>query len=140
VIQVPLHFLSQATLDDWSEQGKVRLDSNNLFLVAEARTMLLTPSLRFTHLIAGEEDPHQLLGRVKPLSAVQTLGGEHYMDSVIIGDIGYTVVEGYVGELSNPGLLLGRPGTPEPVVVTGEPSVGEAEALSQLFLKTVRDR
>jgi hypothetical protein len=140
VTQVALHFLPQKTLDGWSEDGRVRLDSNTLFLVAEARTMALTPALHFISLIAGQDDPHQLIGRVKTIAFLQQLGGEHYLDSVILGDIGYSVVEGYVGELSNPGLLLGRPGTPDPVVVTGEPSVGEAEALSQLFLRTVRDR
>jgi hypothetical protein len=44
-------------------------------------------------------DPHGLIGKIKTLEEVQALGGEHYADSVIMGDCAYQVIEGFVGEL-----------------------------------------
>ncbi len=87
-------------LQQWSDQGKVRLDDTTLTLLAEARTVKLTPAVRFTSLIDGGDDVNKLLGKVKTTAQVFELGAEHYLDSVIFGDIGYMVVEGFLGDLS----------------------------------------
>jgi hypothetical protein len=137
-VNQPRAFLEQALLHSWADSEQVRVDGEVLTFVAEQRTLQLTQAVRFVGLIDGTNDPHALVGKVKTLVQLQQLGAEHYMDSVICGDIGYTVVEGYVGDLSPAPSL--QTNTPAPTVVMGEPSVGEAEALSQLFLKTVRDR
>lgn len=93
-------FLTNEMLQQWSDQGKVRLDDTTLTLLAEARTVKLTPAVRFTSLIDGGEDPNKLLGKVKTKAQLDELGAEHYLDSVIFGDVGYTVVEGFLGDLS----------------------------------------
>jgi hypothetical protein len=97
---VPAVFLTNLMLQQWTEQGKVRLDDTTLTLVAENRTVRLTPAVRFTKLIDGGDDPHKLLGKVKTREQLVELQAEHYMDSVILGDVGYTVVEGFLGDLS----------------------------------------
>jgi len=97
---VPAVFLTNGMLQQWSDQGKVRLDDTTLTLLAEARTVKLTPAVRFTSLIDGGDDPNKLLGKVKTTAQIFELGAEHYLDSVIFGDIGYTVVEGFLGDLS----------------------------------------
>ena len=97
---MPAVFLTNGMLQQWSDQGKVRLDDTTLTLLAEARTVKLTPAVRFTSLIDGGDDPNKLLGKVKTTAQIFELGAEHYLDSVIFGDIGYTVVEGFLGDLS----------------------------------------
>jgi hypothetical protein len=93
-------FLSNVMLQHWTDQGRVRLDDDTVTLLAERRTVTLTPAVRFTKLIDGGGDPHRLLGTVKTRTQLVALGAEHYMDSVILGDVGYTVLEGFRGELS----------------------------------------
>jgi hypothetical protein len=160
-------FITQQMLTAWTDQGKVRLDENTLHLLQEGRTVNLKPAVRFTKLIDAGEDPHKLVGKVKTTEQLHELGAEHYMDSVILGDVGYTVVEGFMGDLSpppagarKPELTPARIGAPAPVsmpnvvppgvreaaAAAARPTSGpqsdlekEAEELSRLFLTTVRD-
>lgn len=174
---MPAVFITNAMLEQWADQGKVRLDDTTLTLLSENRTVKLTPAVRFTKLIddAGG-DPTKLLGKVKTKDQLTELGAEHYLDSVIFGDVGYTVVEGFLGDLS-PQKRVASAGAPAPdpfaptmtevklvapVIARGAPPpvdlppspppmhagqpaaarkpevVSEAEALSRLFLSTVK--
>jgi len=173
VSAVPAVFITNDMLQQWADDGKVRLDDTVLTLLGENRTVKLTPAVRFTRLIddAGG-DPNKLLGKVKTKDQLTEIGGEHYLDSVILGDVGYTVVEGFLGDLSpqkRPAPPAGGAG-PDPLAAretevklvapkkasapaavdlppspsmpalnqkTAEP-LSEAEALSRLFLSTVK--
>src|SRR5947208_1368307 len=95
-------FLSNAMLTQWSDQGKVRLDDTTLTLLQENRTVKLKPAVRFTKVIDGSPDPNKLIGKVKTPEQLAEIGAEHYLDSVILGDVGYQVVEGFLGDLSPP--------------------------------------
>lgn len=130
-------FITQQMLTAWTDQGKVRLDENTLHLLQEGRTVNLKPAVRFTKLIDGGEDPHKLVGKVKTSDQLHELGAEHYMDSVILGDVGYTVVEGFMGDLSPPPAAQRRPeltpaqvGAPAPVSMPNAvpPGIREAAA------------
>lgn len=144
-------FLTNAMLTQWSDQGKVRLEDTTLTLLQENRTVTLKPAVRFTKVIDDAKDPNALLGKVKTVEQLVELGAEHYLDSVILGDIGYTVVEGFLGDLSPP--KKARPPRPGPAPATVEltpppttngerpprsPLEAEAEELSRLFLDTVK--
>lgn len=162
-------FITNAMLTQWSDQGKVRLDDTTLTLLQENRTVKLQPAVRFLKLIDGGEDPNKLLGKVKTPDQLSEMKAEHYMDSVILGDIGYTVVEGYLGDLSPPtgaakagkakaavktepkasgslseAIKSTTKPTPAPVDVASigkapHDDVADAHALSDLFLSTVKD-
>lgn len=95
-------FITNAMLTQWSDQGKVRLDDTTLTLLQENRTVKLQPAVRFLKLIDGGDDANKLIGKVKTPEQILEMKAEHYMDSVILGDIGYTVVEGFLGDLSPP--------------------------------------
>lgn len=160
---MPAVFLSNDMLQQWSDQGKVKLDDTVLTLLGENRTVALTPAVRFTAMIDGT-DTEKLLGKVKTTAWLAEFGAEHYMDSVILGDVGYTVVEGFLGDLSPakrtapttpPGedpfkgrptdvhlVTPSKPATPAAVDLPPAPTrpLTEAEALSQLFLQTVREK
>ena len=149
---MPAVFIAQSTLQEWADAGKVRLEDTLLTLLKEQREVNLTPAVRFTEVLGGEADPHGLMGKVKTKTQLDELEAEHYMDSVICGDVAYEVVEGFLGDLmaSRP---VGQKPAPAPVEVAEAPAerqevekaVEEAEAagedtaaqLSRLFLETV---
>ncbi len=174
---MPAVFIAQSTLQQWADAGKVRLEDTTLFLLKEQRSVVLKPAVRFTKLTVGDEDPHALLGKVKTDEQLRGMDAEHYMDSVLCGDIAYEVVEGFLGDLqaaqpiarptsqaplrsSTPAPIesadIPMPGQPAPertktvpapvleavpsqASAEGEPEeLSEAEALSKLFLDTVR--
>lgn|GEM_PF-675732 len=95
-------FIPQKVLDGWADQGKIELDGDTLLMVKEKRTVDLNPAVRFRSLLAGDDDPNQLIGKVKTHEQLVELGAEHYMDSVILGDFAYQVEEGFMGDLSGP--------------------------------------
>ena len=112
-------FIAQPTLDEWSDQGRIRLDGVVLTLIHENRIVRLKPAVRFTTLIGSPDDPHALIGKVKSHEQLATLGAEHYLDSVILGETAYQVVEGFLGDLHGPpkgpvvgGTLIPSPATP----------------------------
>ena len=98
-----LLFVSQAMLDSWAAQGKIDFVGNVMTLLAGAgrgRSYALEPAVRFLAVVAGAEDPHQLLRKVKPLAAVRELGGEAVDASVVLGDVAYDVEPGFLAEAS----------------------------------------
>src|SRR5262245_61250579 len=86
-------FFPQKALDEWREIGRVTLLGDELTLLPEGRRFQLTSALRFLAEVADSADTHDLVGRVKSVEQVQALHGEHYADSVILGDNAYQVVE-----------------------------------------------
>ena len=87
-------FFPQQTLDQWLEQGRIALVDDELHDRAAGRRFRLSSAVHFIAEVAGTEDAHGLVGKVKTLEQVQALGGEHYADSVILGDNAYQVDRG----------------------------------------------
>lgn len=92
-------FIAQSTLQQWADQGKVRLEETTLLLVKEQRQVSLRPAVRFTQILGSDSDPNGLVGKVKTTTQLAELGAEHYMDSVLLGEVAYTVVEGFLGDM-----------------------------------------
>lgn len=94
-------FISQGRLDAWSSEDRVKLDGDIMTLAGDGRSFRLRPAIRFLR-VSGQpqqgEDPHQLVGRVKPLDDLAKLGGEQFMESVIVGDTAYDTQSGFLGE------------------------------------------
>lgn len=139
---MPAVFLSHDMLQQWTDQGKAKLDGTVLSLATQNRTATLVPAVRFTALIDGSDEAHRLLGKVKTTTQLSELGAEHYMDSVLLGDVAYTVVDGFLGDLS-PAPAARSLAKTAPVATPSSvsaPPMSDAEALSRLFLQTVRDK
>jgi hypothetical protein len=83
-------------MDRWTAEGKVRLDDDLMQLPALNRSFKLSPAVYFQAMVDGA-DAHNLLGRVKSQEQLQELGAEHYGASVILGEVGYECVEGFLG-------------------------------------------
>jgi hypothetical protein len=95
-IDVTRLFVSQAQLDKWTGDGKVRIEGDVMLLPALGRRFRLETAVHVTRLVEGE-DRLELIGRVKTSGQLATLGAEHYGTSVIIGEVAYECMEGFVG-------------------------------------------
>jgi hypothetical protein len=93
---MPRLFISLPCLDTWIEKGQATLGEDRLTTM-DGATYRLGPGVFFTAMAGGEPDPHQLLGRVKSQAQLEEMGAEHYEGSVIMGEVAYQVVEGFLG-------------------------------------------
>ncbi len=90
-------YVSYRRLDEWIEQQRVSLAENRLTM-ADGAVFSLVPAVLFVSVVGGESDPNGLLGKVKTTTQLAEMQAEHYKDSVLLGDVGYQVLEGFVGE------------------------------------------
>jgi hypothetical protein len=93
---MPRLFISQQRLDEWIEQEFITLEDDQITL-DDGRRFQLVPAVAFQEVVGGTSDPHEVLGRVKTTEQLADLSAEHYRDSVLIGDVAYQVLEGFVG-------------------------------------------
>ena len=90
-------FVPQSVLDRWSEQGRIQVDGNVLTILGEHKSFALTSAVRFIKMEAGE-DTAGLLAKVKTTDALKQMGAEHYMESVILGEVAYQVQQGFLAD------------------------------------------
>ncbi len=90
-------FVPQSVLDKWSEQGRIQVDGNVLTILGEQKSFALTSAVRFIKMEAGE-DTAGLLAKVKTTDALKQMGAEHYMESVILGEVAYQVQQGFLAD------------------------------------------
>jgi len=91
-------FISQGRLDAWSLEDRVKIDTDIMTLQGDGRSFRLRPAGRFMKVSGAGADPHGLVGKVKTLEDVTRLGGEQFMESVLLGETAYDVQTGFVGE------------------------------------------
>jgi hypothetical protein len=90
-------FVPQSVLDKWSEQGRIQVDGNVLTILGEGKDFALTSAVRFMKMEAGD-DTAGLLQKVKTTDALKQMGAEHYMESVILGEVAYQVQQGFLAD------------------------------------------
>ncbi len=91
-------FISNKRLDSWSDEGRVAVDGDRMTLVEDGRSFAIDPAVRFLKVVGGDEDPHELVGKVKRESELDSMGAEHYVTSVIMGETAYDVQQGFLGD------------------------------------------
>jgi hypothetical protein len=94
---MPRLFLSQAGLESWLQDGSAQLLEDRLSLES-GEVYRLVPAVHFLRQVAGDGDPLSLVGKVKTEPQLLGMEAEHSADSVILGETGYQVEEGFVGE------------------------------------------
>jgi hypothetical protein len=94
---MPRLFIAYPRLDQWVEEQKVALDGDQL-TTSDGKRYHLSAAVCFLSLVGSDADPHQLLGKVKTESQLEALRAEHIQNSVLVGEVGYQVMEGFVGE------------------------------------------
>jgi hypothetical protein len=91
-------FVSQARLETWLAEGRVEMEGDVMTSLPERNRFRLKTAVLFLEEVTGAGDPHRLIGKVKDLDQLASLGGEYAAGSVVLGDRAYNVVEGFVGE------------------------------------------
>ena len=91
-------FISQDRLDAWSAEGRVEVEGDVMTLKADGRSFRIYPAVRFLKVSGNDADANDLVDRVKSDSELESLGADHYMDSVILGDVAYDVQSGFLGD------------------------------------------
>lgn len=89
-------FLSQTTIDRWVATDRVDLQGEYITLQPMGVRLRLASAALFTGASGGSFDVHGLVGKVKDQQAIDAMGGEAYMSSVVIGDAAYDVEPGFV--------------------------------------------
>ena len=90
-------FWPQEMMDEWIIDEKASIDDNLLTITDENMTYRLSQAVHFIADVGDGADHHTLVGKVKELSTLTEIGCEHYMDSVLIEDSAYQVVQGFTG-------------------------------------------
>lgn len=90
-------FISQERMDSWTVEDRIKVDGDTMTLQGDGRAFKIVPAVRFMKVAGGDADVHELVGKVKTVEVVVKQGGEHYHDSVILGDVAYDVQNGFMG-------------------------------------------
>ena len=95
---MPRIFVSQRRVQQWTEEGRVAIDGNQMSLPELGRTFRLTEAFYVQRAVSEDGDQFKLAGRVKSRTQIATLGGEVFLNSLIIGDTAYEGDPGFIGE------------------------------------------
>jgi hypothetical protein len=90
-------FISQERMNSWTSEDKIRVEGETMTLVGDGRCFRVEPAVRFLKVSGDGPDPHGLVGKVKTVASLEGMGGEHFMESVILGDTAYDVQTGFIG-------------------------------------------
>lgn len=95
---VPRIFVSQRRIQQWAEEGRSVIDGNTLNLPELGRPFRLLEAFHVERVVSESGDPYKLTGRAKTRAQIGTLGGEVFLNSLIIGDVAYEGEPGFIGE------------------------------------------
>jgi hypothetical protein len=91
-------FIAQDRLDAWTAESRVRVEGDVMTLADDGRAFRIRPAVRFLRVAGSEEDLHDLINTVKEEKALDEMGADHYMNSVIVGEVAYDVQPGFIGD------------------------------------------
>lgn len=113
---MPRIFVSQRRVQQWTEEGRVAIDGNQMTLPELSRTFRLTEAFYVQRAVSEDGDQFKLAGRVKTRTQIATLGGEVFLNSLIIGDTAYEGDPGFIGEpiAQTPRSARHAPSRPDP--------------------------
>jgi hypothetical protein len=95
-------FFPQAAIDEWTVDGKVDLVGGDIILLADGRRYKAIEAVHVVAEVTGADDPHKIIGKVKPKASLEEIGAEILENSMIIGDNAYDVVPGWMASATSP--------------------------------------
>jgi hypothetical protein len=91
-------FISLERLENWQAEGKATFEGDRMILLELDRKFAMVPAVHFVNTEGSDQDPHDLVGRVKSKEALESMGAEQFASSVIYQDTAYNVVDGFIGD------------------------------------------
>ena len=95
-------FIPQDIVDSWVTADKVELSGEAMTFRDSRLALRMVPGYYFDHVAGGSDEGHNLLGRAKAKAAINAMGAEAYMNSVILGETAYEVEAGFVAKALDP--------------------------------------
>ena len=95
-------FFPQLAIDTWGIDGKIDLSGTELIVVSEGRKFKVIECVYVVAEVTGANDPHGILGKVRPKAVLDELGAEILENSMILGDNAYDVIPGWAGTATTP--------------------------------------
>ncbi len=90
-------YISQDRLDVWAGENRVGIDGETMTLLEHGRTFRIAAAIRFLKVSGDDDDPHELVGKVKEVKELETIGADLMANSAIVGDTAYDVENGFLG-------------------------------------------
>ncbi len=140
---MPRIFVSQRRVQQWTEEGRVSVDGNVMTLPELGRTFRLTEAFFVERVVSEGGDAFKLTGRVKTRSQIASLGGEVFLNSLIIGDAAYEGDPGFVGEVVAAAKAVAPstpPAPPQPRSRRDGPSASGVGGVSGAISTSSRDK
>ena len=91
-------YISQKRIDSWTAENRISIEGDTMVLVELKRSFLIRPAVRILSVEGSDEDPRDLIGKVKEHSELEAMGADHLATSLIVDDTAYKVENGYVGD------------------------------------------
>jgi hypothetical protein len=91
-------FISVDRLDAWASEGRAALEGDKMTLTELGRMFSMIPAVCFVKTAGNDDDPYDLVGRVKSKPQLDEMGAEQLSNSVIYQDMAYDVIDGFIGE------------------------------------------
>ena len=95
---MPRIFVSQKRVQQWTEEGRVHIEGNQMTLPELGRMFRLTEAYYVGRAVSDGGVVLGIKGRVKSRNQIAQLGGEEFLNSLVIGDAAYEGDPGFVGE------------------------------------------
>jgi hypothetical protein len=122
----PRIFILPEELQKWLEKAGAKFESGALTIPDLPAPYKMEAALHFSKLVAGNEDPGTLVGKIKTILSIQQAGLERFQNSVIAGDNAYEVEEGFLVSWDEE--LAARPAQGAPEKPAAEKKPGEPPA------------
>ncbi|HMU37671.1 MAG TPA: hypothetical protein PKE31_01535 [Pseudomonadota bacterium] len=91
-------FISQKRVQKWTEEGLVHIEGNLMTLTEVGRLFRLTEAFYVERAVSEGGDLQKIKGKVKTRNQIAQLGGEVFLNSLVIGEAAYEGDPGFVGE------------------------------------------
>ena len=130
-------FISQDILDNLFAEEKADLEDNKLTIHSRKDLVYqLTAAYKFVAVLEGPGDEMGVLGKIYTDDELKKIGCDAYMDSAIIGEVVYTVEQGFIG---HPQVVESEkekaPAQPEEAAQDGPRNEEEDDLLADYLLK-----
>src|SRR5256885_15597684 len=89
-------FATSELLDRWIATGRVELAGRVLVVCATGQRYAVEEAVRVVREVTGAGDPRGLVGRVRTVDAFTALGAEALGRGMVLGEVAYDVVPGFV--------------------------------------------
>jgi hypothetical protein len=89
-------FVSSELVDRWLSAGTADLRGEKLEARGTGTSYLVEEAVHVTAEVTGSAEVPELVGRVRPLRDLSSLGAEILDRSMVIGDLAYDIVPGFL--------------------------------------------